>query len=140
VTSDITTAQATTTTTGEHPLDAFADARNVLLTTYRRDGSPVGTPVHIAVAGDVGYIRTFAPSGKLARIRRNPKAEIAPCTVRGRVTGPGLGGIVRVLGGDEAALAASALAEKYPVLQGRVIPWYHRHRRLTTTHLAFAPE
>ncbi|MHB8645128.1 MAG: PNPOx family protein [Thermomicrobiales bacterium] len=33
-------------------LDPFIRQRTALLTTYRRDGTPVGTPVHIAVAGD----------------------------------------------------------------------------------------
>ncbi|HET9609104.1 MAG TPA: pyridoxamine 5'-phosphate oxidase family protein, partial [Acidimicrobiales bacterium] len=52
--------------------ERFTDERNVLLTTYRRDGTPVSTPVHIAVVGDIAYVRTFDPSGKLKRLRRNP--------------------------------------------------------------------
>lgn len=37
-------------------LARFADARQVLLTTYRKDGTPVGTPVHIAVDGPRAYV------------------------------------------------------------------------------------
>src|SRR6266567_2341971 len=103
----------------------FAVERNVLLTTYRRDGTPVGTPVHIAVAGTVAYIRTFDPSGKLKRMRRNDEVEIAPCTVRGRVTGSAMRATTRVLNGDESERAGRALVEKYPFLHGRLIPWYH---------------
>src|SRR5262249_61432708 len=63
----------------------LADARTVLLTTYRRDGTPVGTPVHIP-SDDLGaYGRTFDPSGKLRRIRRDPHVTVAACTLRGRV-------------------------------------------------------
>ena len=117
------------------PFERFTDQRNVLLTTYRRDGTPVGTPVHIAVVGDIAYVRTFDPSGKLKRLRRNPEVEIAPSTVRGRVTGPGVRATARILDGDESARAARALAGKYPFLHGRLIPWYHRRKGLVTTHI-----
>jgi uncharacterized protein len=117
------------------PLDRFAEQRTVLLTTYRRDGTPVATPVHIAVVGDVAYIRTFAPSGKLKRIRRRPQVAIAPSTMRGRITGESLGATADVVGGEAAEAAAGALAAKYPLLHGRLIPWYHRRKGLVTTHL-----
>lgn len=117
------------------PFDRFVTQRNVLMTTYRRDGTPVGTPVHIAVVGNVAYVRTFDPSGKLKRIRRTPHVEIAPSTLLGRVTGEPMAATVRILDGDDAKLAARALAEKYPFLQGRLIPWYHRRKGLVTTHL-----
>jgi PPOX class probable F420-dependent enzyme, Rv2061 family len=116
-------------------LDRFGTERNVLLTTFRRDGTPVGTPVHIAVVGSVAYIRTFEPSGKLKRMRRNNHVEIAPCTVRGRVTGAPLRATARILDGKDAVAAARALAAKYPVLHGRLIPWYHRRKGLVTTQV-----
>ena len=115
--------------------DRFTDERNVLLTTYRRDGTPVGTPVHIAVVGAIAYIRTFDPSGKLKRLRRNHEVEIAPCTVRGRVTGPAMRATARILDGEESARAGGALAEKYPFLHGKLIPWYHRRKGLVTTNV-----
>ena len=43
----------TTTDARHHAFDRFTDERQILLTTYRRDGTPVGTPVHVAVEGDV---------------------------------------------------------------------------------------
>jgi uncharacterized protein len=115
--------------------DRFAGERNVLLTTYRRDGTPVGTPVHITVVGAIAYIRTFDPSGKLKRMRRSHDVEIAPCTVRGRVTGPAMRATARILAGEESVRAARALAEKYPLLHGKLIPWYHRRKGLVTTNI-----
>ncbi|MBA3637096.1 MAG: pyridoxamine 5'-phosphate oxidase family protein, partial [Rubrobacteraceae bacterium] len=50
----------------------------VLLTTYRRDGTPVGTAVNIVVEGDLAYFRTWATAWKLRRIRNNPEVEFAP--------------------------------------------------------------
>src|SRR5437588_2347656 len=111
-----------TTTTAAPPIREafarFAAEWQVLLTTYRRDGSPVGTPVHIAVHGDVAYVRTFEPSGKIKRIRRNAQVEIAPSTLRGRPTGTPSHAHARILAGEEADHAARALAEKYPFLHG----------------------
>lgn len=135
-----TTAAATGTRTGTGPegtgpFDRFADQRNVLLTTYRRDGTPVATPVHVAVDGEVAYVRTFDPSGKLKRIRRRSDVEIAPSTFRGRVTGPAQRATARILSGEESDRAARLLAAKYPFLHGRLIPWYHRRKGLVTTHL-----
>ncbi len=116
-------------------LDQFTRQRNVLLTTYRRDGTPVATPVHIAVDGGVAYIRTFDPSGKLKRMRRCADVEIAPSTVRGRVTGASLRASARILAGEECAHAGRALAAKYPFLHGKLFPWYHRRKGLVTTNI-----
>jgi uncharacterized protein len=116
-------------------LDRFRDQWAVLLTTYRRDGTPVETAVNIAVDDSVAYVRTFDPSGKLKRVRHNPAIEIAPCTVRGRATGPAVSGRARILDGEESLRAAASLAAKYPFLQRRLIPWYHGRKHLVTTEV-----
>jgi len=53
----------------------FVHQRTVLLTTYRRDGTPVGTPVNIVVDGDRAFVRTFDTAWKLKRIRNNPHSR-----------------------------------------------------------------
>ena len=129
----------TTSTIGADQLARFTRARQVLLTTNRRDGTTVGTPVHIAVAGKVAFVRTFAPSGKLKRIRRDHHVTIAPCTLRGRVTGEPLAATARVLVGAESADAALRLAYKHPILHGHLIPWFHRRKGLVTTQIELLP-
>lgn len=119
--------------------DRFIDQSTVLLTTYRRDGTPVGTPVHIAVAGDHAYIRTFDAAGKAKRLRRNPRIRIAPSTFRGRPTGPAIAGTARLLEGAEAEEAARALRHKYPILHGWLIPRLHRLRGQRTLHFRVDP-
>ena len=119
----------------QQPFGRFTEQKTIALTTYRRDGTPVITPVHIAVVGSVAYIRTFDPSGKLKRMRRTPDVEIAPSTTRGRITGEAMHATARVLGGDEARVAAQAIAAKYPFLHGRLIPWVHRRKHLITTEI-----
>ena len=114
--------------------DELRDQKTILLTTYRRDGSPVGTPVNVAVADGRAYIRTWASSGKAKRMARQPKVTVAPSTGRGRATGPAVAGTARSLEGEEARAAGRLLNRKYPVLQGVLVPVAHRLRRLRTVH------
>lgn len=120
-------------------LEPFVRQRTILLTTYRRDGTPVGTPVHVAVEDGRAFIRTVDTAGKLKRIRRTPEVEIAPSTVRGRPTGPAVRLRARVLSGDESARAGRAIARKYPILHGVLIPLAHRLRRNMTVHIELTP-
>src|ERR671910_75085 len=113
----------------------FARQRTVLLTTLRRDGTPVKTPVHIAVDGDRAFIRSWDTAGKVKRIRNNPEVAIAPCTARGRPTGPPITARARILSGQESARAGRLLARKHPILQGLLVPLGHRLRGNTTTHI-----
>lgn len=112
----------------------------ILLTTYRRDGTPVGTPVHVAVDGDRAFVRTWDTTWKLKRIRRNPGVEISPSTFGGRPTGPTIRARARVLEGGESAYAGRKLARKYPVLHGLLIPLVHRLRGNETVHIELRPE
>jgi uncharacterized protein len=126
-------------TTSRLVLDRFVRQHTVLLTTYRRDGTPVGTPVSIAVDGDRAFIRTWDTAGKFKRIRNNPTVEIAPSTFRGTPTGPALRTHARVLSGDESAYAAQLLVRKHPILHGMLVPLIHRLRGNTTMHIELTP-
>ncbi len=120
-------------------LEPFARQWAVLLTTHRRDGRPVGTPVSIAVDGDRAFVRTWDATGKFKRVRNNPEVEVAPCTVLGRPTGPAIRARARVLKGDESARAARLLARKHPVLHKLLVPAVHRLRGNETVHLELTP-
>ena len=111
----------------------------VLLTTYKRDGTPIGTPVNIAVEGDRAFIRTFDRAWKARRLRNNPEAEIAPSTARGKATGPAVRVRTRLLGGDEAAQASKALARKHRLVHGILVPLAHRLRGYKTLHFELTP-
>src|SRR5919197_898946 len=101
----------------ESPLDRFADQPTVLLSTFRRDGTPVPTPVSIVVRDGHAYFRTWHTAGKVKRLRNNPEIEIAPSTFRGRQTGSAVRGTVRLLDKAEAKPIRLLLARKYPLLQ-----------------------
>ena len=120
-------------------LRPFVRQRNILLTTYRRDGTPKSTPVHVAVADGRAYFRTWETAWKMRRIRRNPNVTIAPSTARGVPTRPAISARARALSGEEEAAAARALARKYPILHGVLIPRFHRLRGYRTVHCELTP-
>ncbi|MGH9094996.1 MAG: PPOX class F420-dependent oxidoreductase [Acidimicrobiales bacterium] len=114
--------------------DDLATRRTVVVTSYKRDGSAVPTPVNVVVHGDHAYIRTWSTAGKAKRLRRDPRVLIAPSTARGRVTGPAIQASARLLGAGEDRPIRQALARKYPLLQGQLVPLAHRLRHYTTVH------
>jgi PPOX class probable F420-dependent enzyme len=120
-------------------LEPFVEQKTVLLTTYKRDGTGVGTPVHIAVDGERAFVRTWDTAWKLKRVRNNPEVEVGPCTAGGRPTGPAIRARARVLDGRESEYAAEMLARKYPVLHGFLIPRLHRLRGNQTMHIELTP-
>ncbi|MGW1882275.1 PPOX class F420-dependent oxidoreductase [Streptomyces sp. NPDC001970] len=126
----------TTSTPTPTPLTALAKQWAILLTTHKRDGTGVGTPVNIAVEGDHAYVRTYAMSGKAKRLRRDQEVEIAPATPHGKPTGPEITARMRLLDPDseENEHAAKLLARKYPITHGMLVPLAHRMKHDSTLH------
>jgi PPOX class probable F420-dependent enzyme len=115
-------------------IDLLRGAKTVLLTTYKRDGTAVSTPVSIAFDGERAFFRTWNTSGKARRLANNPRVEAAPCAFRGRITGPAIQARATLLQGDDARKAASALAKRHPLLQRILVPMAHRLMRYRTMH------
>jgi hypothetical protein len=67
-------------------LDVIAANEYVLLTTFRRTGTPVSSPVWIARDGDELVVITVDPAGKTKRLAHTSRVELQPCDVRGRVS------------------------------------------------------
>lgn len=120
-------------------LEPFVRQWAVLLTTYRRDGTPVGTPVNIAVEGDRAFVRTWDTAWKFRRIRNNQEVAFSPSTPRGTPMGPAVRARARVLEGEESARAGRALARKHPVLHGVLVPLVHRLLGYATVHIELTP-
>jgi PPOX class probable F420-dependent enzyme len=120
-------------------LHPFIHQKTILLTSYRKSGRAVPTPVHIVVEGDHAFVRTWNTAGKFKRIRNNPEIEIAPSTTRGHPTGTAIHVHARVLSGAEAGHAAHLLARKYPLMQGILVPLSHRLLGVQTVHFELTP-
>jgi uncharacterized protein len=114
-------------------------AKYIQLTTFRRDGRAVSTPVHIAADADEAFFRTWDVAGKAKRLRHTPAVQIAPSTLRGRPLGPPIPAQAHLLEGEASQRAARMLAAKHPILHGRLIPWYHRWRGWTTQQYRLEP-
>jgi len=94
-------------------IDQVARHKRALLVTFRRDGTPVPTPVWAAHAGAHLYVRSERDAGKLKRLRNDPRLLVAPCTVRGRPLGAPFEARARMLAREEEPLAEAALVARY---------------------------
>lgn len=92
-----------------HPFPMLEGHKNINLTTFRKSGDAVPTPVWFVVLQGKLYVRTQADSGKVKRTRNNGRVELAPSTVRGKTVGPTTEGEARVLGHGEENLAGKAM-------------------------------
>ncbi len=97
---------------GEIPI-ALKSQKYASLTTFRKNGTAVATPVWFAEDGGKIYVMTRGDSWKTKRVRNNPEVRLAPCTIRGKVTGPEFAGRARILLADEWGPARSAIRAKY---------------------------
>ncbi|MFE2495734.1 PPOX class F420-dependent oxidoreductase [Streptomyces scopuliridis] len=80
-------------------LDALGRSRYVSLTTYRKDGTAVATPVWYAVEDGELLIWTRSDAWKVKRIRNNGRVVVTACDVRGRIAegAPSAEGTARLL-------------------------------------------
>jgi hypothetical protein len=115
-------------------LESLDRSWTVLLTTYKRDGSAVATPVNLAVEGDHAYFRSYDKAWKTTRIRNNSAVELAPCSVRGKPRGPSVHARARLLDTNEELHAREVIAHRHPLFQRFVIPFGHKISRYRTMH------
>lgn len=85
----------------------------ISLTTFRRTGVAVATPVWFAEVGGRLYVTTDPDAGKVKRIRHTARVTVAPCTFSGQTLGPALEGRARLLTPAEYGAAEAALKAKY---------------------------
>lgn len=90
------------------------------LTTFRKTGEAVPTPVWFAEQDGKVYMLTEMTVGKTKRIRNNPQVEVSPCDMRGKILGEKTLGVARLLNDEEGRKANQLLTQKYG-LQKRLI-------------------
>lgn len=92
---------------------AISGQRYISLATFRKTGVPVYTPVWFAEENGHLYVMTASKMGKTKRLRNNPKVKIAPCTIRGKITGPEFSAIGRILPESESNRVRGLINAKY---------------------------
>jgi PPOX class probable F420-dependent enzyme len=128
---EATMSQGPTEASRAHVLQG---AKTIVLSSYKRDGTLVATPVSLARQGDRLFFRSYDRAWKTKRIRNNPTVWVAPSTLRGKPTAEPLSAQAVLLEGEDARTAARALARGHRVLQGLLVPLAHRLGRYRTLH------
>jgi PPOX class probable F420-dependent enzyme len=85
----------------------------VSLASFRKNGAAVHTPIWFAEDNGKLYFMTNSKTGKFKRIRNNPKVKIAPCTMRGKITGPEFAATARIMKPEEFERARQGINSKY---------------------------
>ncbi|HKV77349.1 MAG TPA: PPOX class F420-dependent oxidoreductase [Candidatus Sulfotelmatobacter sp.] len=91
----------------------IARQKYISLTTFRKTGAGVATPVWFGEDGDKLYVMTRSDMGKTKRIRNNPQVKVAPSTIRGKVTGPEFAATARILPPETHQHARQTINRKY---------------------------
>jgi len=92
----------------------------ISLTTFRKTGAAVATPVWFGEADGKLYVMTRSDMGKTKRIRNRPQVRVAACTMRGKVTGAEFAATARILLPQEHARARQTINQKYWMAR---LPW-----------------
>jgi len=92
---------------------AIQEKKYIALTTFRKNGQAVPTPVWFGEEDGKLLVMTRSIFGKYKRIRNNPQVRVAPCTIRGAVTGPEFAATARILPVEDHARARVAINRKY---------------------------
>jgi PPOX class probable F420-dependent enzyme len=83
------------------------------ITSYKRDGRGVATPVWFVERDGRLLVETDAASGKVKRIRRNPQVRVAICTAGGRLRGQLVPALAEILPGADVGAVERLIASKY---------------------------
>ena len=87
--------------------------RYLSITSYKRDGQGVATPVWFVCRDGRLLVQTDAASGKVKRIRRNPQVRVAVCTASGRLRGEQVPAVAEILPRAEVGAVERLIAGKY---------------------------
>ncbi|MFM8352378.1 MAG: PPOX class F420-dependent oxidoreductase [Actinomycetales bacterium] len=97
-------------------LDDLGRAKYISVTTMRRDGSAVATPVWLVREADALLVTTQGSSGKVKRIRNNPSVMVAPCDARGRLKGDQVPGMAHLQDPAETERTTMLIRKRYGLL------------------------
>jgi PPOX class probable F420-dependent enzyme len=105
-------------------VDEIGRSRYVSLTTYRRNGTGVATPVWHVVDGGELFVVSDAEAWKVKRIRNNTHVMVTVCGVRGKIApgAPSAQGTARLLDEAGTETARALLARKY--VMSRLGNWF----------------
>ena len=115
-------------------LAQFYNRKYLNLVTYRRSGTAVSTPMWFVEEDGVLYVRTPAKSGKVKRLRNNPRVRVVPSDGRGYPKGEWIDGRARVVvDGAQAQRVNRLVHRKYGWRKKLIELWYKRNQQKRLT-------
>lgn len=102
---------------------ALGDEQYLSLTTFRKSGERVSTPMWVVRDGDALIMFTPQASGKVKRLRNSPRVELRPCNRMGRVKDgvEPVGGVAEVLTDEDSLERATGMIRRKYGLGYRVV-------------------
>ena len=113
----------------------------ISLTTYRKSGQEVHTPVWVVNIDERGYVRTSMKAGKIKRIRNNSDVVIAPCTSSGKITGEKVlaKAVIIEPRKDEYSMINKKFRSKYKIMY-YLIMWKNNLTGVTSAVIRLSPK
>jgi uncharacterized protein len=102
-------------TMADSTFDSLQGQQFIALTTFRKSGAPVITPVWFTQSGEKLYVFTSAESGKVKRLRNNPRVSLAPSDFSGKPLGGDMPGAVSFPPEEEWKAIKKQFQSKYGV-------------------------
>ena len=109
-------------------LNRLGTGKYLLVTSHRKNGTPVATPVWVVPDGDSLGVWTAADSWKVKRIRARSDVLVGPCDLRGNPTGDQVPATAEICDRATTARYRRLIARKYGIL-GRLTLLGSRLRR-----------
>lgn len=106
----------------------------IQLTTFRKNGTAVPTPVWFATDQGKLYVLTINTAGKVKRIRNTARVVLAPCNASGKVLGEQVEARAREVSAAEYEHAIAVLARKYGFIY-RVFTFLQNIRKAKRTYI-----
>jgi len=97
----------------ENKLEPFLDQKYINLETYKKDGTPIRTPVWFVIDKNLIYVITRESTGKVKRLRNNQNVRIVPCSFKGEPKNEWVKGVAEKITGDEADKVIKLRKKKY---------------------------
>ena len=105
----------------------LANEQLVSITTFKRDGTAVSTPVWVAGENGNLLVISEAESWKVKRIRNTPRVTLATCTMRGRPTSEAVEGTATILDKSQTGVVYDAIGQRYGIV-GKVFNFFSKLR------------
>lgn len=108
-------------------VQTLGEGKYLSLTTFRKDGTPVATPVWLVRDGDTLRVITQADSGKAKRIRNNGRVLVAACDARGVLKSEQVEATAMLQEPADADETQRLITKRYGLL-GRILMWRNERK------------